>query len=71
MATTNEKTDQQLAERADDGLKGQGAVVDMMSRLKDSIESLNTTTTKLNCVMIWLTVAILLLTAVSVIVTVL
>ena len=71
MTPTNGKTDQELVNSADEGLKGQGAIVDMMKRLKDSIESLNATSTKLNHRMIYLTWTILILTAVSVIVAVL
>lgn len=71
MAPTNGKTDQELVNSADEGLKGQGAIVEIMKRLKDSIESLNATSTKLNRRMICLTWAILVLTAVSVIVAVL
>lgn len=71
MTLTNEKADQELVNSADEGLKGQGAIVEMMRRLKDSIESLNTTSTKLNRRMICLTWAILVLTAVSVIMAVL
>lgn len=71
MTPTNGKTDQALVNSADEGLKGQGAIVEMMKRLKDSIESLNATSTKLNRRMICLTWVILGLTAVSVIVAVL
>ena len=60
------RTDEQLVESAERGLSGQGAVVEIMRRLKDSIESLNTTSTNLNRQMIFLTWAILILTAVSV-----
>jgi CHASE3 domain sensor protein len=66
MDLKDNKTDQQLVESADQGLRGQGAVVEIMRRLKDSIENLNTTSAKLNQHMIFLTWAILILTAVSV-----
>lgn len=66
MEPTNKKTDQQLINDADQGLRGQGAVVEMMQRLKDSIENLNVTSTKLSKHMLILTWIIAGLTAVSV-----
>ena len=59
-------TDKALADEAQTGLRGQGAVVEMMRRLKDSVDKLNQSTTKLNRRLLWVTVAILILTIIQI-----
>jgi hypothetical protein len=63
----SEWVDEDLPEEADKGLKGQGASVEMMRRLKDAVNRLNCTTTVLMAVGIVLTLAILALTIVQVV----
>ena len=55
-----------LANEAQLGLRGQGAVVEMMRRLKDTTAKLERATTKQQTIMIWLTVAILFFTVVMI-----
>lgn len=58
-----EESDHDLAIQADSGLRGQGSLVEMMRRLKDSLLEQAKTTNKLNTRLYWLTVAIFLFTA--------
>jgi hypothetical protein len=60
-------SDDELARIAKDGLQGQGAPVEAMRRLKNAIERANTRSETYSRRMLWLTVAIFLLTAVQVI----
>src|SRR5579871_2775166 len=65
MATEEDdrtSTDGQLAQKADSGLRGQGAIILMMARLKDSIVELNRSTTNLNRWLITLTFVLLVVT---------
>jgi len=62
----SEWDDEDLPEEADEGLRGQGASVEMMRRLKDAVNRLNCTTTVLMVVGIVLTLAILTLTIIQV-----
>jgi|GEM_PF-4361015 len=64
MTDFRERTDEELAKDADLGLRGQGSVVEMMNRLKRSIENLDRSSAKLGKRVIWLTVVILVLTAI-------
>ncbi len=43
-AVLSDLTDEELSDVADTGLRGQGAVVEMMSRLSRSIQSMDKTT---------------------------
>lgn len=40
MSNLSNRSDQELAQEADQGLRGQGAAVEMMQRLKGAIEKL-------------------------------
>ena len=58
-------SDRELAEEAQTGLRGQGAVVEMMRRLKNTIVEQTRSTNRLNKFLLWFTIAITLLTAVQ------
>ena len=60
-------SDDELARIAQDGLQGQGAPVEAMRRLRNAIERASTKSDTYSRRMLWLTVAIFLLTAVQVI----
>ncbi|KKU79795.1 MAG: hypothetical protein UY06_C0013G0009 [Candidatus Amesbacteria bacterium GW2011_GWA2_47_70] len=55
-------SDQELANQADMGLRGQGALVEMMSRLKYSIDKLEKSTTFYSRWLVFLTIILTLLT---------
>ena len=55
-------TDDDLVNAAQQGMTGQGSVVEMMRRLKDVTIKLENTTTKQQRTMIWLTIFIAVLT---------
>lgn len=55
-------SDEELANQADVGLRGQGALVEMMSRLKTSIDKLEKSTTFYSKWLVGLTLIITLLT---------
>jgi hypothetical protein len=59
---SNKQSDELLAQKADSGLRGQGAIVEMMSRLKASIIRLDETSTKQQKEVIKLTKSIRMLT---------
>ena len=67
MSQFREMTDDQLANRANQGLSGQGAPVEATRRLREAVESLDRSSTKLATRMLWLTVVIMILTAVMVV----
>lgn len=54
--------DKELVEEAQTGLRGQGAVVEMMRRLKDSIDKLESSTSNYSRWLIVLTLVIAILT---------
>jgi len=58
-------TDRELVDEAQTGLRGQGAVVEIMIRLKDSIIKLERSTTRLNTMLLWVTIAIFVLAGVQ------
>jgi len=58
-------TDIELSDEAQTGLRGQGAVVEMMRRLKDSIIEQVRSTNRLNMALLWFTIAIFVLAAVQ------
>ena len=53
-------TDEELAREAQEGLRGQGAVVEMMRRLRDAIVKQQRSTNWLTWVIIGLTVALVI-----------
>jgi len=55
-------SDEELADQADVGLRGQGALVEMMSRLKTSIDKLEKSTTLYSKWLVGLTLILTLLT---------
>ena len=57
----SEWTNTELADEAQTGLRGQGAVVEMMSRLKKATDNLNRSTTILFVINIGLTIVIVIL----------
>jgi len=63
-------TDEQLAKEADAGLRGQGPVVIMMGRLRDELVKQQKSTNRLTKVILWCTVALVILTGVLVFVAV-
>jgi hypothetical protein len=65
--TYPEATRRELVEAANRGLGGQGAVVEGMFRLMDSIAAQEKTTTRLNKLLLWFTIAITAMTAVLVV----
>ena len=65
-----QKTDEQLAQEADDGLKGQGAVVTTMCRLRDALVKQQKSTNCLTWVILGCTVVLVILTGVLVFVAV-
>ena len=67
FADPKELTDEELSELADTGLRGQGAVVEMMSRLKLSIEKLDKTTSYYSKVLIYLTIALVIISLVQIV----
>jgi hypothetical protein len=69
--TPDTKSDEQLAAAADTGLRGQGAVVEMMSRLKSALADSEASTRRLNCILIWLTGILVVLTGILVWLTIL
>lgn len=58
-------TDRELVDEAQTGLRGQGAVVEIMIRLEDSIIKLERSTTRLNTMLLWVTIAIFFLAGVQ------
>jgi hypothetical protein len=56
-------TETELIAEAQTGVRGQGANIEMMRRLKDSLEKLDASTTRYNKILIALTIAIGILTA--------
>ena len=58
----NEQSDELLAQEADSGLRGQGAIAEIMIRLKASIINLDETSTKQQKEVIKLTKSIRMLT---------
>lgn len=54
--------DEELAEQADNGLRGQGALVEMMSRLRKSLVDLDNATTRYSQILVWLTIILVILT---------
>lgn len=63
-ATYSDATRRELIETANRGLNGQGAVIEAMFRLMDSINSQEKTTSRLNKWLLVFTVAIFVLTLV-------
>jgi len=63
-SNSNGETDEALAQEADRGVSGQGALVRMMARLKDAIVKLERTSAAQQRKMIWLTWAIVFFTVV-------
>jgi hypothetical protein len=59
-------TDPELVTEAQAGTRGQGAVVEMMRRLRNAIEKVDASTTHYNRILITLTILIGILTAVQV-----
>jgi len=62
-----EATDEELVKHAQDGMQGQGAVVEAMRRLRVSTESLKVSTEKYSRWLVALTVILTVLTVVLVI----
>ena len=62
----DKKPDGKLVEEAEIGLHGQGAVVEMMRQLKDSLVEQQKSTNRLTLVIIGLTVALVFLAIVQV-----
>ena len=58
-----DQTDKQLADEAQTGLRGQGAVVEANCRLRNSIEAMRRSTDRYSGVMVFLTVVLTILTA--------
>lgn len=63
-------SDKDLVEEAQLGLRGQGAVVEMMSRLRKDIDNLDKTTAVYSKIIIVLTIVMLILALIQVIVTI-
>ncbi len=61
------RTDEQLAQETDAGLRGQGPVVIMMGRLRDALVEQQESTNRLTKVILWCTVALVFLTGVLVV----
>jgi hypothetical protein len=57
------QSDEELVAEAQTGLRGQGAVVEAMRRLRNSIEALRQSTNWYSGVMVFLTVVLTVLTA--------
>lgn len=55
--------DNELVDEAQTGMRGQGAVVEAMNRLKDSVIEQSESTNKLNTRLLYFTIAIFVLTA--------
>jgi hypothetical protein len=66
----SEATDEELANAANSGLAGQGAVVEITRRLMVAIQNLDRATTKLSKWLIAFTIALVVLTGVLVLLTV-
>ena len=62
MEPHRQLSDDQLTTDADIGLRGQGALVEMMRRLKDAIDKLERTSSDQQQKIFWLTLGITLLT---------
>jgi hypothetical protein len=60
------QSDRDLVLEAERGLHGLGSVVAVMSRLKEAIIRQDRSTTRLNNLLLWFTIAIFALTAVQV-----
>jgi hypothetical protein len=58
-----DQTDQQLADEAQTGLRGQGAIVESNRRLRNSINAMRRSTDRYSGVMVFLTVILTILTA--------
>ena len=65
---SEDKTDENLVKEADAGLRGQGAVTEMMRRLKNSIEKFNKNTTEYNRIMFELTLVLIVLAILQIII---
>lgn len=63
-------SDKELGEEAQVGLRGQGAVVEMMGRLKETITNLNKTTALYSKIIIFLTIGIGILAVLQLIATI-
>ena len=59
--TLNNCTDRELAEKAEAGLAGQGATVEMMRRLRETLRESDDGLQRLNGRLLWYTAAILVL----------
>ncbi len=68
MANFTERDDNQLTHDADAGLRGQGSIVEMMRRLKNSVIELEKSTSRQQKKMTYLTIAVVFLTVVMVII---
>ena len=64
--TQKQWTDDRLTAEAESGLRGQGAVVEAMRRLRVGIEGFSTSSDTSARRMFWLTIAIVVLTVVQV-----
>lgn len=60
--------DNELIDEAQTGMRGQGAVVEAMNRLKDSVTEQSGSTNKLNARLLYFTIAIFVLTALQVVI---
>ncbi len=60
-------SDSDLVEEAQTGLRGQGAVVEMMARLKNAIIEQDHSTKKLNTILLYFTIAAFILSIIQIV----